>query len=159
MDIKRYLEKKGIKFRCFSHPPVFTCDDAEKHYKRIGMKAMHCKNLFLKDRKSKRFFLVVLPAKKMLDLSKLSKSLGQKIKFSNEKELRDILSLNPGSVSPFGLVNDKEKKVEVIVDRDVWDSALVSFHPNVNTETLEISNKDFHAFLGIMGNKREILDL
>ncbi|MFH1316947.1 MAG: prolyl-tRNA synthetase associated domain-containing protein [Candidatus Woesearchaeota archaeon] len=156
-DVKGFLENNGIDFKLYDHPPVYTCEEAEKHTK--GLRGPHLKNLFLKGRKSRRFFLVVMGADKKLDMDILSERLGEKIKFANEQDLMMLLGLTPGSVSFFGLLNDHGKKVELVIEKDVWEADFVSFHPNINTETLEFCKDDFIKLVEIIGNKFLVLDL
>lgn len=157
MDVKTYLNNKGIPFTSFSHSPVFTCEEAEKERAYEKIRGIHSKNLFLKERKSKRFYLVILPAEQKLDLKEIEKKTNDEIKFANEDDLKNILGLTKGSVSPFGLINDLEHKTIVLIDKRVWGSEYVSFHPNVNTETLELLGKDFKAYISSLGNKFELI--
>ncbi len=151
MEIKEYLKEKEIKFKTFTHPAVYTCEEAEKYNKKI--KGIHSKNLFLKDRKSRTFYLVIQPANKKVDIEELSKQLKDKLKFANENDLKEILNVSTGAVSPFGLINDKEHKTIVVIDKEIWDSEFVSFHPNINTETLELTKQGFHKYIGSLENK------
>jgi Ala-tRNA(Pro) deacylase len=145
MDIKSYLQNLGISFKTYSHPAVFTCEEAEKYNK--DMKSIHSKNLFLKDEKSKGYYLAIIPANEKLDFKKIDNILNKKIKFANQEELKEILNLTIGSVSPFGLINDKKHIVEILINKKILESEFVSFHPNMNTETIEISKNDFLRFL------------
>lgn len=155
MEIKNHLVELGLSFKEFKHPPVYTCEEAERYNQDI--KGIHSKNLFIKDKKSKIFYLVILPASKQLDMNKLGGLLNDKIKFANEEDLKNILGLNKGAVSPFGLINDKKNKVQIVIDKEVWDSEFVSFHPNINTETLELTKEDFHKFIKSLKNKLIII--
>lgn len=155
-EIKIYLKELEIDFKEFFHPAVYTCEEAEKYHQ--GIKGIHSKNLFIKDKKSRRFYLVTVPADKKLDLDKLGEKLSDKLKFANEKELKEILDLTTGAVSPFGLINDKENKAIIVIDKAVWDSDFVSFPPNINTETLELEGKAFQNFIKSLKNKRIILE-
>jgi Ala-tRNA(Pro) deacylase len=141
-QVKEYLNDRGIKFEVFTHPAVYTCEQAEEYNQKV--KGIHSKNLFLKDRKSKNFYLIILPADKKLEIKEIEDKLNNKLKFANETDLKDILELEKGAVSPFGLINDKEIRTTLVIDKDILDSEFVSFHPNINTETLEISKQDFH---------------
>ena len=155
MKITEYLKKRGIKFNTFTHPPVYTCEEAERYNKEI--RGIRSKNLFIKDRKSKRFYLVIIPANKKLELDRLEVILQDKLKFANNDDLKNILGLESGAVSPFGLINDKEAKVDVAIDKEIWNSDFVSFHPNINTETLELSKEGFHAYISSLKNKTKII--
>lgn len=158
MEIKGYLKSLGIKFREFKHAPVYTCEEAKKERIYGDIKGVHSKNLFLKERKSKRFYLVIMPENKPLDINQLGEELGDKVKFANEDNLKEILNLTPGSVSPFGLINDKEHKTIIVIDKEVWEADFVSFHPNVNTKTLELSNKDFQKYIKSLDNELKIIE-
>lgn len=157
MDVKKYLTSKGISFKEFKHNPVYTVEEAKNERIYDDIKGIHSKNLFLKERKGKRFYLVIMPEHKPLDMKELGEKLGDKIKFANEDNLKEILDLSPGSVSPFGLINDTEHKVKLIIDEVVWEADYVSFHPNVNTATLELSKEDFHKYVESLANEREII--
>jgi len=152
MEIKQYLEKLGITFKTHVHPPLFTCADADKYY--LVIPGVHAKNLFVKTKTE--HFLIVLPFDKRLDTKVFSKEAGEKISFADDEDLDRILHVKPGSVSPFALINDSDGKVKLIIDKTVWESETVSFHPNINTETLELSGKDFHKYVESLKNKHEI---
>lgn len=140
------LDELGISYTSKEHPPVFTVEEAEDVWKDI--EGTHCKNLFLRDQKGKRHFLVVLKHLKKADLRSLSEQIGAgKLSFASEKRLNKYLGLETGAVSPFGLINDQQKEVEVVLDKDLKNAELVNFHPNVNTATVTISFKDFNRFL------------
>ena len=128
---------------------------SQKYNKNI--RGIHSKNLFVKDRKSKRFYLVILPADKKLNLEELDKKLGDKLKFANENNLKEILGVESGAVSPFGLINDKNNNAIVVTDNKIWNSDYVSFHPNINTETLELTKEDFHKYLNSLKNRINII--
>src|SRR3989338_7254202 len=142
--IQEFLEKNRIKYIVHTHKAVFTCEEADIHCKHVP--GTPGKNLFLKEDKGNQFFLVILPADK-------------KLKFANENELKEILGLTPGSVSPLGLLNDKEKKTRVIIDQEIWEAETVNFHPNINTESLEFTRDNFHRLITILLSNFEILKI
>ena len=145
------LHELGIPFAIHEHPPVFTVEDAEAHW--AGIDATHCKNLFLRNQKGTRHYLVIVMHTKRVDLRALSDQLNDgKLSFGSPERLMKHLGLTPGSVSPFGLINDASHQVRVAVDRDLGTAARVSFHPNVNTRTLTIAGGDFEKFLAACGN-------
>jgi Ala-tRNA(Pro) deacylase len=146
------LESLGISFSKHEHPPVFTVEQAEQHWKEI--KGAHCKNLFLRNKKGNRHYLVILLSRKSADLKALTRRLGEdRLSFASPERLMKYLGLEPGAVSPFGLINDKNKEVCVVVDEDLKSEAYVNFHPNVNTATLGLSFADFEKFLSWCGSK------
>jgi Ala-tRNA(Pro) deacylase len=141
----------GIVTERYEHPAVFTVDEAVEHW--AGIDATHCKNLFLRNKKGNRHYLVVLEHRKSADLRRLAEQVGDdRLSFASPERLQAHLGLTPGAVSPFGLVNDASRSVQVVVDADLRDAAKVAFHPNVNTATLVISGKDFARFLESTGH-------
>ncbi len=157
MDPKTYLEDIGVSFKEYTHGAVFTCEEARQERIYMELKGIKSKNLFLKDRKSRRFYLIVLPEDKPMNIKEMEERLGEKLKFANPDNLKEILGITPGSVSPFGLINDAEHKVSVLIDKEVWDADYVSFHPNINTATLELKGEDFRKYINSLENKSSVL--
>lgn len=152
------LEGLEISYVRHEHPPVFTVEDAAKYW--TNLHGTHCKNLFLRNKKGNRHYLVIAPTTRDVDLRRLNRALGEdRLSFGSPERLKARLGLEPGSVSPFGLINDAEKTVRVVVDEELRRSAFVSFHPNTNTATLDISFADFERFLASRGNDVRYLDL
>ncbi len=156
LDVKRYLLDHNIDFTCFKHSPVLTCDEASAA--NIGAKGMEVKNLFLKDAKSRRFYLIIAPATLAINLKQLGILLEEKLKFANESNLHDILGLASGAVSPFGLLNDHNNTVTLILHASIGDSPYVQFHPNINTQTLDFTQSEFRKCLPLFGNNYAFLD-
>ena len=145
------LDELGIAYERHEHPPVATVEEAEAHW--VGIAATHCKNLFLRNQKGNRHYLVVLMHSKKADLRKVADQIGDgKLSFASPERLMTHLGLMPGSVSPFGLINDRERAVRVVLDRDLKSAARLSFHPNINTATYVVSAADFERFLFACGN-------
>jgi Ala-tRNA(Pro) deacylase len=145
------LERLDITYVRHQHPPVFTVEQAEQHWKNIT--GAHCKNLFLRNKKGNRHYLVILEASKQADLRTLAQKLGEdRLSFASPERLMRFLGLEAGSVSPFGLINDSQKQVKVIVDSVLKEVDLVNFHPNINTETVGITYSDFEKFLAWIGH-------
>ncbi len=149
-NIKDYLKNLNIEFKTFNHPPLFTCEQADLYNKDI--KGIHSKNLFLKNKKATNYYLIIIPANEKLNLKEFESLLNEKLTFANEEELKDILNLTTGAVSPFGLINDKDNKIILIINKKVWNSDFVSFHPNINTETLELVGIDFQKYIKSLNN-------
>jgi len=144
------LDGLGIEYTRREHPPVFTVEQAEEHWTDI--EGAHCKNLFLRNKKGNRHYLVILLSRKQADLRGLNEKLNEdRLSFGSPDRLKKYLGLEPGSVSPFGLINDLRKDVIVIVDQDLRQEARVNFHPNVNTSTVGIRTADFEKFLAWSG--------
>jgi Ala-tRNA(Pro) deacylase len=145
------LAELGIAFERHEHPPVATVDEAKQHW--AGIDATHCKNLFLRNQKGNRHYLVVLEHSKKADLRAVADQIGDgKLSFASPERLLTHLGLTPGSVSPFGLINDRDHAVRVVLDRDLKSATRVSFHPNINTATYVVSAADFARFLDACGN-------
>lgn len=146
------LNKLDIEYVRYEHKPIYTVEESQG----LGMNisGQQCKNLFLRDNNGKRHFLVVIDDYKRVDLKGLSTKIeSTSLSFASESKLLKYLSLTPGCVSPFGLINDISKSVEVIIDKELDTSGKISFHPNVNTATISIDYKDFEKFLTSCGNK------
>ncbi len=145
------LRELGIEYSRHEHPPVATVDEAEEHW--TGIDGTHCKNLFLRNQKGSRHYLVVLTASKRADLRAVADQIGDgKLSFASAERLMAHLGVTPGSVSPFGLINDREHAVRVVLDRDFLNAARLAFHPNINTRTFTLAASDFTRFLAACGN-------
>jgi Ala-tRNA(Pro) deacylase len=145
------LRDLGIAFERHEHPPVATVEQAAEHW--AGIDAAHCKNLFLRNQKGDRHYLLILEHSKKADLRAVANQIGDgKLSFGSPERLLKHLGLTPGSVSPFGLIHDTTHSVRVVVDRDLLGAARLSFHPNINTATLVVSKDDFVRFLAACGN-------
>src|SRR3989338_6525197 len=150
-DIYKILEDLGIKYVQYDHPAVFTCEEADQYYAK--MEGGHSKNLFLRNKKGDKYYLVIVESDKKVDLQGLAKKLPEKkLAFASPERLLNVLGLTPGSVTPFGLINDENKQVTVVIDEDLWKYDTLNYHPNVNTATLGISRDDFKKFLDFCGN-------
>ena len=150
-SVQARLQDLGIAFTRHEHPAVATVEAATEHW--AGIDATHCKNLFLRNQKGNRHYLVVLTASKKADLRAVADQIGDgKLSFASPERLMTHLGLTPGSVSPFGLINDRDHAVRVVLDRDFQTATRLAFHPNINTATLSISAADFKTFLGACGN-------
>lgn len=140
------LDKMGIKYEAVEHEPVYTMEDMDK----LGLpqKGTLCKNLFLRDSKGKRHFLVTCDEKKQIDLKSLARQLGTNgLSFASEERLEKYLGLKQGSVTPFGLINDTDHEVEFFIDRDLAKCKSLGIHPLENTATVFLSYKDLDKFL------------
>jgi len=145
------LQALGIDYELFEHPPVHTADEAAVHWKPIDGAAV--KNLFLRNKKGDRHYLVILGIEKQADLRHLVKVIGDdRLSFGSPERLQKYLGVTPGSVSPLGLIHDTSRAVRVIVDADLREAGRLIFHPNDNTASLTISGSDFVKFLESRGN-------
>lgn len=145
------LDALGIKYEHCEHPAVFNAEDAEKHWRPLG--GTPVKNLFLRNKKGNRHYLVILGIDKRADLKSLVKIIGDdRFSFGSAERLMDKLGLTPGSVSPFGLLHEGSRDVQVIIDEDLRGAERLLFHPNINTATVTISFADLERFLATRGN-------
>ncbi|MCP4551241.1 MAG: prolyl-tRNA synthetase associated domain-containing protein [Bacteroidetes bacterium] len=154
----KILTELNIDYSLTNHPPVPTVQEAEKYWADI--ESSHCKNLFFRNHKGNKHYLVLIDYRQILVIKDLERRLKQgKISFASAKRLDTYLGLVAGSVSPFGLINDIEDHVHVFIDKNLQHVEKVSFHPNDNTSTLVLSFKDFIKFLDWSGNTYEFINL
>lgn len=152
------LGELRIPFVKHEHPAVFTVEEASQLAGGFG--AAETKNLFLRNAKGNVHYLVVAESSKRVDLKQLTAVLGEtKLSFASPERLMTHLRLTPGSVSPFGLINNTDKSVRVIVDSGLLSHERVGFHPNINTATLVITAQDFRKFLAWIGNEIRFIEL
>lgn len=152
------LDSLGIAYTRHEHPPVFTVEEAERHWEHI--EATHCKNLFVRNKKGNNHYLVIVERSKSVDLKRLAVLLGDdRLSFASSDRLERLLGLSPGAVSPFGLLNDAARAVTVVLDKQVTEASRVAFHPNANTATVALSFADFNRFLASCGHRVRVLPL
>jgi Ala-tRNA(Pro) deacylase len=156
-DPKLYqiLDQLNISYEYHEHPPAPTIEIAVQYWKDI-LNTTHCKNLFFRNHKGNRHYLVIFDHRKELSIHDLEKYLKQgKLSFASEQRMDKYLGLKPGSVSPFGLINDNQHQVHLFLDHDLNQLPNISFHPNDNRASLVIAYSDFIKFINIMGNSFE----
>lgn len=141
MDIFKFLEDLDVSYQKFDHAAVYTCDEANSLNPDIT--GARTKNLFLRDRKGQRHFLVVASDGKSIDFKELSESLDVKqLSFGSTERLKKYLQTTAGSVSILDIVNDPNNLVELVIDQAIWDSSTLQCHPLINTSTLVIELDD-----------------
>ncbi|MBK7710739.1 MAG: prolyl-tRNA synthetase associated domain-containing protein [Bacteroidales bacterium] len=157
-ELYELLEQLEIMFEYHEHPPLATIEDAKIHWK--DYKSGRCKNIFFRNHKGDRHYLVILEHLRQLDIKDLEKRLRQgKLTFASDIRLKKYLGVEPGSVSPFGLINDTEKHVHLFIDETLKDYDRLTFHPNINTASLVVSRVDLLRFLQYTGNSFEFIRL
>lgn len=145
------LDALGIRYECYEHPAVFTAEEAAIHWAPLS--GTKCKNLFLRNKKGNRHYLVILEISKAADLKQLVKFVGDdRLSFGSPERLMNELGLTPGSVSPFGLINDHDGSVRVLIDADLRGADRLIFHPNINTASVVVSWQDLEKFLASRTN-------
>lgn len=145
------LESMSILYDVIEHPAVYTMEEMDKL--NIDNKNEVVKNLFVRDDKKKRYFLIVLQKNKRVDLKEIKKELNSRpLSFASEEDLSKYMKLSKGSVTPFGILNDVESKVEVVFDKDILLFERIGVHPNDNRATVWISPKDLEVVIKNYGN-------
>jgi len=156
-DLLKFLDDNNIKFKEYSHQPLYTVEDSKKM--RGAINGAHTKNLFLKDKKN-NFFLLTCIENKNINLKKLKIIFNVKnLSFGSEIYLDQLLKLKPGAVSPMGLINDKKKGIKFYLDDDILKEKIVNFHPLINNFTVNLKVEDFLNFLKIINVRLHLVDL
>ncbi|HET9912713.1 MAG TPA: prolyl-tRNA synthetase associated domain-containing protein [Anaerolineales bacterium] len=146
-----FLDANKFVYQHIEHPAVFTCAEAELH--RPSLPAVSTKNLFLCDKKARRFFLVVTACEKTIKLDELSSQLGvAHSRFGSEENLMRLLGVTRGAVTMMGLVNDTERQVELWIDSEIWHGEYFLSHPLVNTATLVLAKSELERFFALTGH-------
>lgn len=157
-DIYKFLEDHQVEYERHDHPPVYTVEDVNRLVPPLP--AAKTKNLFFRDSKGKRHFLVVVQGHKRIDMKALSNVLGSsKLRFGSPDRLKKYLGVDPGSVTILAVVNDTQKAVEVVMDKALWASDAFQFHPLVNTSTLVVSRNQLKRFFNKTGHEVRIIDV
>jgi Ala-tRNA(Pro) deacylase len=157
-DLFALFDRLGVAAKTYDHVPVFTV--AESQAIKQGIPGGHSKNLFVKDKKS-RIFLIVAHAETRIDLKRLHEAIGAsgRLSFGSSDLLREVLGVEPGAVTPFGLINDREGRVSVILDAALMEHDPVNFHPLVNSRTTGVTRAGLLAFLRATGHEARVLTL
>lgn len=155
-EVYDYLEKNKIPYERIDHEPVYTMEEMDAY--GITAKGTICKNLFLRDAKGKRHFLVVLGKDKKADLKYIRQQLGTTaLSFASDERLSKYLGLTKGAVSPMGLIHDADAQVEVVIDKDFMFEKHFGCHPNENTATIILDFKDLKKVITNNGNDLHFL--
>lgn len=151
------LARLGVAHRVTEHAAVFTVEESASLHKTID--GAHTKNLFLKDGTG-RYWLVTMPAELRADLKRLPSVIGSKrLSFGNAEELVALLGVTPGSVTPFGAINDAQGRVAVVLDARLVAADTVNVHPLRNTATVNLSSSDLVRLLGEWGHAPAIIEV
>ena len=145
LDLLTMLSRDNIKYDVYEHPSLHTVEESKKLRGKI--EGIHTKNLFLKNKKN-NFFLFSCQESTIVDLKQLKKTLNLgNISFARDLYLKNILGVKPGSVTPFGLINDQNNEIKFFLDKKILYHKKVNFHPLVNTSTVSLDIKDFLLFM------------
>jgi len=154
------LQELDIPYKIYEHPSAPTIEIAREFWSVIPGNVKHCKNLFFRNHKGNRHYLVIFDCEKNLAIRDLEQRLKQgKLSFASEERMMKYLGLSPGSVSLFGLINDTTHHVYLFLDKNLKNATQLSFHPNDNTASVVINNTDFIRFLDLSGNDYEFIEL
>ena len=168
VKVLKYLSEHNIPFTCYNHPEGKTIEEAKRWWKDDG--SIHCKNLFFRNHKGNRHYLVsfncdhdlaIHDLEHLLKESLVSKGLPScgKLSFASPERMMKYLGLEPGSVSPFGLINDTDHHVHLFLDANLQQADKLSFHPNDCRGTVVISRHNFEKYLTSVGNTYEYIKL
>jgi len=150
-EFLEFLDANQLAYQRIEHPAVFTCAESELH--RPELPAVSTKNLFLCDKKARRFFLAVTACEKTVKLDALASQLGiANLRFASEENLQRLLGVTRGAVTMMGLANDPEHKVELWIDAEIWQGEYFLSHPLVNTATLILSKTELARFFDLTGH-------
>jgi Ala-tRNA(Pro) deacylase len=152
-----FLDVNGFDYQRVEHPAVFTCAEAELH--RPKLPAVSTKNLFLCDKKARRFFLIVTACEKTVPLETLAQQLRVAyLRFGSEQNLLRLLGIRRGAVTMMGLANDAEHLVELWIDAEIWQAEYYLSHPLVNTATLILARPELERFFALTGHAVHVFE-
>ena len=155
-DLFAFLDRHAVAHRTLEHPAVFRVEEGREI--KAALPGGHTKNLFLKDAKG-RLWLVCALGETQIDLKSLHTTIGAaRLSFGSEALMVETLGVRPGSVTPFGLINDRDRRVCLVVDAALMASDPVNFHPLTNTATTAVSREGFRAFLAALGIAPLVVD-
>ena len=158
MDLMEFLAMHDLHPVRHEHPPVMTVEESLRLVPKLpGAKT---KNLFLRDKKGRRHFLVTVPHHKAVDIDALAELIGVNgLGFGSAERLSKYLGIKPGSVSLLALVNDEARAVEFVIDKALWEAEAVHAHPLVNTATMVIPHADLERFLAATGHEPRVIEV
>ena len=166
--VLNYLREHDIPFSCYNHPEGKTIEEAKCWWHDDG--SVHCKNLFFRNHKGNKHYLVCFPCNQELGIHELEQRLKAtlqsqglpscgKLSFASPERMMRYLGLEPGSVSPFGLINDEQHEVHLFLDARLQQADTLSFHPNDCRDTVVITRPDFERYLQCVTNTWEYIEL
>ena len=157
-QVANKLQELGIAFDVVEHPPAFTTEQADSYIE--GMEGVRTKSMFLTNRKKTQYYLLIMDDKKRLDMDDFKVQVGaDRIRMASLESLAEKMNLPAGTVSPFGLLNNEEKDIQVYFDKEIINEERITFHPNTNEKTIFISTRDLFKFLQDLGYSYQVLEL
>jgi Ala-tRNA(Pro) deacylase len=153
------LIRLGVQYTVIEHPAAYTIEEIDSALDASVSKWI-AKNLFLRDASGKRHFLVVMDKDKTADLKEIRRQLhASNLSFASEERLMKYLGLTKGSVTPLGILNDRQQAVELVFDRDLSEREQIGVHPNDNTATVLLSFSDLERIIRTHGNPIHFIEL
>ena len=153
-EVLEKLDALNIEYKEITHDAVYTIEEMDALGKDYFEGAKICKNLFVRDQKGKRHFLVVLPEEKRAPLDVIATKIGStRLSFASNERLMKYLKLTPGAVSPLAVINDESNEVEVVLDEELKGEKLLGVHPCVNTATVLLAPQELESYIQKSGNK------
>ena len=157
-QVANKLQELGITFDVVEHPPAFTTEQADSYIE--GMEGVRTKTMFLTNKKKTQYYLLIMDDKKRLDMDDFKVQVGaDRIRMASLESLAEKMNLPAGTVSPFGLLNNEEKDIQVYFDKEIINEERMTFHPNTNEKTIFISTQDLFKFLQDLGYSYQVLEL
>lgn len=152
------LNELGIPFQIVEHEPVLTTEQADRFI--VGIEGVRTKTMFLTNKKKRNFYLVIIDDAKRLDMDVFKEIVEEnRIKMASAETLNDKMMLLPGTVSPFGLLNNRDKDIQVYFDQEIVSEERMCFHPNTNEKTIFVNTEDLFTFLKAIGYEAHIIKL
>lgn len=152
------LNELGIPFQIVEHEPVLTTEQADRFIE--GIEGVRTKTMFLTNKKKRNFYLVIIDDAKRLDMDVFKEIVEEnRIKMASAETLNDKMMLLPGTVSPFGLLNNRDKDIQVYFDQEIVSEERMCFHPNTNEKTIFVNTKDLFTFLKAIGYEPHVIEL
>ena len=157
-EVKEYLNTLGIQFKIVEHEPAYTTEEADKYIE--GHDGVRTKTMFICNKKKTNYYMIIMDDSKRLDINKFKEIVSEKqMKMASEEALKEKLGIEPGMVSPFGLLNNDEKDVKIYMDKEIITEEIITFHPNDNTKTMFITTKDLFKYFENIGYELNIIEL
>jgi len=151
-----WMAEHGVAQTTHDHPAVFRVEEGLDL--KAALPGLHTKNLFLKDKKG-RLWLISAAQDTIIDLKRAHRAMGSdRLSFGNETLLWETLGVRPGSVTALGLINDQERRVTFVLDRRLWEAAVVNFHPLANTATTALDQAGFRRVLALLDREPIVVD-
>lgn len=152
------LKELDIQFELVEHEPVLTTEQADAFIE--GIEGVRTKTMFLTNKKKTQYYLLIMDDKKRLDMDHFKVQVGaDRIRMASLDSLAEKMKLPPGTVSPFGLLNNEEKDVQVYFDKEIINEERMCFHPNTNEKTIFVATSDLFKFLQAIGYSHEVVEL